>query len=305
MDSIPASTQPLNLSEVDLPRPPLPIAARSTKAIEVVFVVDVSGSMLGTIGSLKANIDSFVEDLEATGQPWKVKIVGFSDVTIGEEIESSGWVTNLAAVRAALDSALTLKDGGDGHESLVDGLANAVNPSDWSSGADVIRKIVAFTDAPSKLPEPASGTLDSIAASAVSKGISIDIFGVPEDPVTADFSGKSGATLKPFAASSDMSSVLGDLSSSFYEEDVFVDLQLVTSYLAQNGATQAALHSLVGRAKTNIINLTAAKSRIIDVDVAQESTLLARSRVLLDAGTVMLSQANQSTETILKLLQLN
>jgi flagellin len=80
---------------------------------------------------------------------------------------------------------------------------------------------------------------------------------------------------------------------------------LVTSYLAQNGATQAALHSLVGRAKTNIINLTAARSRIIDVDVAQESTVLARSKVLLDAGTAMLSQANQSTETILKLLQLN
>jgi flagellin len=39
------------------------------------------------------------------------------------------------------------------------------------------------------------------------------------------------------------------------------------------------------------------------VDVAEESTRLARWNVLVQAGTAMLSQANQSAQTALKLLQ--
>ena len=50
-------------------------------------------------------------------------------------------------------------------------------------------------------------------------------------------------------------------------------------------------------------NLEAAASRITDVDVASESTQLARFNILVQSGTAMLSQANQSAQTALKLLQ--
>jgi flagellin len=53
----------------------------------------------------------------------------------------------------------------------------------------------------------------------------------------------------------------------------------------------------------NKANLEAASSRIVDVDVAAESTQLARWNILVQAGTSMLSQANQSSQTALKLLQ--
>ena len=50
-------------------------------------------------------------------------------------------------------------------------------------------------------------------------------------------------------------------------------------------------------------NLTAAKSGITDVDVAQESTQYARYQILVQAGTSMLAQANSSPQSVLKLLQ--
>ena len=50
-------------------------------------------------------------------------------------------------------------------------------------------------------------------------------------------------------------------------------------------------------------NLTAANSQITDVDVAQESTQYARYNILVQAGTSMLAQANQSPQAMLKLLQ--
>jgi flagellin len=48
--------------------------------------------------------------------------------------------------------------------------------------------------------------------------------------------------------------------------------------------------------------LAAANSRIKDVDVAEESTNLARSGILVQAGTAMLSQANAMPKNVLQLL---
>lgn len=50
-------------------------------------------------------------------------------------------------------------------------------------------------------------------------------------------------------------------------------------------------------------NLTAANSRIKDVDVAQESTQFARYNILVQAGTAMLAQANAMPQSVLRLLQ--
>jgi flagellin len=49
-------------------------------------------------------------------------------------------------------------------------------------------------------------------------------------------------------------------------------------------------------------NLSAANSRIKDVNVAEESTLFARYNILVQAGTAMLAQANATPQSALRLL---
>ncbi len=49
-------------------------------------------------------------------------------------------------------------------------------------------------------------------------------------------------------------------------------------------------------------NITAANSRIKDVDVAEESTAYARYNILVQAGTAMLAQANAAPQAVLRLL---
>ena len=49
-------------------------------------------------------------------------------------------------------------------------------------------------------------------------------------------------------------------------------------------------------------NITAANSRIKDVDVAEESTAYARYNILVQAGTAMLAQANALPQGVLRLL---
>jgi len=50
-------------------------------------------------------------------------------------------------------------------------------------------------------------------------------------------------------------------------------------------------------------NIQSAVSRISDVDVASESTQLAKYNILVQAGTSMLAQANSDPQEVLKLLE--
>jgi flagellin len=80
-------------------------------------------------------------------------------------------------------------------------------------------------------------------------------------------------------------------------------IENVATMRASNGAEQSRLGFASELLTVNKANLEAATSRITDVDVAEESTQLARWNTLVSAGTSMLSQANQSAQTALRLLQ--
>jgi flagellin len=76
----------------------------------------------------------------------------------------------------------------------------------------------------------------------------------------------------------------------------------VATMRATNGAEQSRLGFASEVLTVNKANLEAANSRIVDVDVAEESTQLARWNTLVQAGTAMLAQANGSAQTALRLL---
>jgi flagellin len=85
--------------------------------------------------------------------------------------------------------------------------------------------------------------------------------------------------------------------------DVINDAQdEFASYRAANGAEQNGLGFASELLVVNKANLEAATGRIVDVDVAEESTQLAKWTTLTQAGTAMLAQANQSTALVLKLV---
>jgi len=71
---------------------------------------------------------------------------------------------------------------------------------------------------------------------------------------------------------------------------------------SQNGAEQSRLTFAQDILAVNRVNLEAANSRIMDVDIAKESTNYARLRIIQEAGLAMLAQANTSTFSLLRLL---
>jgi len=84
---------------------------------------------------------------------------------------------------------------------------------------------------------------------------------------------------------------------------VFTDaLQKLATFTAKLGANLSELQHALERNNSMRVNLEQANSRIADVDVAAETTRLAKAKVLVDAGTSALSQANRANDALLKLL---
>ncbi len=138
---------------------------------------------------------------------------------------------------------------------------------------------------------------------------SVDLFGSASltVPVSADSTQTVNITAKDLA---DSASGVGSLTDSGVTSLADIDLsditdaiQRVATMRANNGAEQSRLGFASEVLTVNKANLESANSRIVDVDVAEESTRLARWNVLVQSGTAMLSQANQSSQIALRLLQ--
>ena len=80
-------------------------------------------------------------------------------------------------------------------------------------------------------------------------------------------------------------------------------IRYVSGVRGKLGAYQNRLESTVSSLDITSENMTAAYSRIMDVDMAEEMTNYTTNQVLTQAGTSMLAQANERPSQVLQLLQ--
>ncbi|HYH24097.1 MAG TPA: flagellin, partial [Blastococcus sp.] len=85
-------------------------------------------------------------------------------------------------------------------------------------------------------------------------------------------------------------------------KDIDAALQTVSSIRADLGAKQNRFEHTINNLNVAVENTTTSESRIRDTDMAQEMTNFTRTQILTQAGTAMLSQANQASQGILRLL---
>ena len=80
-------------------------------------------------------------------------------------------------------------------------------------------------------------------------------------------------------------------------------IDAVNTRRATLGAAISRLEHTVDNLENNAVNHAASRSRILDADYAAETTELARTQIIQQAGTAMLTQANQKSQAILQLLK--
>jgi len=172
---------------------------------DIVFLVDVTGSMDPCISALRENIGAFIETLATKDannsspvQDWRGRVIGYRDFIHDKEnwFVNNPFVSDPSALKSQL-SALKAEGGGDEPESLLDALCMVSDfgftergaPSDnlkWRHASEAIRFVVAFTDATyhpkmSRLVKGEKGELDDAMNQMITARIRLSIY-APELP---------------------------------------------------------------------------------------------------------------------------
>jgi flagellin len=85
-------------------------------------------------------------------------------------------------------------------------------------------------------------------------------------------------------------------------ENIDSAISLISNYRSNLGAVQNRLEHSISNIMINKENLGYAESRIRDTDIASETTTFTKEQIMQQAGTAMLAQANQITQSTLQLL---
>jgi flagellin len=148
-----------------------------------------------------------------------------------------------------------------------------------------------------------------VTASSTRDFNGVSMFGSSAINVTVNSEGTSNFAYSAvdLASSTSYTAATGStISTTTAANTALTNVKLAINQLASDratvGANQAALNMYQEQLGTLKDNLYAANSRIKDVDVAEESTNFAKYNILVQAGTAMLSQANSSSQSVLRLL---
>ena len=115
---------------------------------------------------------------------------------------------------------------------------------------------------------------------------------------SANVAGSSSFT----ALAASGTSVLSSTSAASALTDVKAAISDLATHRADVGANMSRLEAESSALAVQKDNVSAARSRIADVDVAQESANFARQQILVQSGTAMLAQANVLPQSALRLI---
>ena len=138
-----------------------PPTVKKAGAADIVFVVDRSGSMGGTINTVRKNVNEFARNLAKDGVAARFGLATYSDEVYGRRLGKTDEGTILTKFNesyftsdpAELEKALAgikIADGGDYAETSSPALTQIVSTYDWSKSPKNKKFVVLLTDAPMK-----------------------------------------------------------------------------------------------------------------------------------------------------------
>lgn len=207
----------------------------------------------------------------------------------------------LAQLATALNTAIDANTGFAQMDAAVDG--DSITFTQEVANAGQIASVGAKTDATSSVSVGSGVTRTTNAGSDT---VSFQIGTNVNQTLSVEF-----GTMKMTAATGN------DLGANFQNDLTvttnanantamgYVDtaIDAVNTRRAALGAAISRLEHTVDNLENNAVNHAASRSRILDADYAAETTELARTQIIQQAGTAMLAQANQKTQSVLQLLK--
>ncbi|MCA9797250.1 MAG: VWA domain-containing protein, partial [Candidatus Eremiobacteraeota bacterium] len=144
-----------------------------TKRVDLVFVLDVTGSMVDELDGVKASIDNFVARFDRHRLDVRVGLLAFGDAFAGEEVQAikvggDFFTRDIDGFRNGL-SKLGVVSGEDPPESSLDALVAA---SRLPFAREAVKVVILITDAPPHVPDRETPSLE--AARLALRSVPID-----------------------------------------------------------------------------------------------------------------------------------
>jgi flagellin len=233
------------------------------------------------------------------------KIVSAEDDIAGQAVSLrfDAQVNRIGATTANVGNAISFNQTQDGF------LKKVAKALDRMSELSVLAQDVTKTDADRTLYNQEFTTLGTYINDLATKDYNgVSLFGGAALQVTVDSDANkfsmSGVNLGAAAYTTATGSTVTTTANA---QAALTNVKAAITQLATNRATIGANISVLNSYNEQLgvlkDNLSAANSRIKDVDVAEESTEFARYNILVQAGTAMLAQANATPQSALRLLQ--
>ncbi|MDZ4767719.1 MAG: vWA domain-containing protein [Chloroflexota bacterium] len=165
------------------------VGAQQTNQLDVVFVVDTTGSMGGFIAGVKSNITSIIAGIAATGADYQVGVIGFGDP---DTQFFQALTADSAAITAGVN-ALYASGGGDTPELTYCGVSRAVEQMAYRGGRRIIILIGDANDKTGCDVAGIAGTSDDTIARANAKAVSVCAIPLTSD-ATPHFTTLASAT---------------------------------------------------------------------------------------------------------------
>jgi flagellin len=266
------------------------VTAPGGSAQTVTLNTDMSGDTVADIATaIDGQLDATITVSESGGQiTFTAATAGAGSVAIGGTnasfITTGGTNTAGAATVAGTAAAYTV-----GTFSIQVGTATAVdvagNYADQQAFADAINSQVSGVYA----------SIDSTNHLVLSSGEALTLSGAG-----ATATGNASAALGGSLNAQNVLSVNGANSTI---QSIDAALTSVSTLRSTLGAIQNRFQSTINSLQGVSENLAASRSRILDTDFAAETAALTRAQILQQAGTAMVSQANQVPQNVLSLLR--
>lgn len=231
--------------------------------------------------------------------------VAVSDTTdlrgIADAINNQSGKTGVTATVSADNSTITLTDA-TGGDILIDNFTTGLGTTTMAATA-----LNADGTAAGATAGVHKATLDDTANAAAISGqvelSSTKLFSVGTDVVTAGtvfFEAAANTSSLNSVAEIDLTTQVGAAAAL---KVIDVALQKISQARSELGAVSNRLDSTISNLTNITVNVEAARSGVMDADFAKESSEMARAKILSQAGTAMLAQANKTSENVLSLLR--
>jgi len=262
--------------------------ATTTKAVDDLVITQVTLRALN-----QANDSIVITDSDGT-------TISITNALIADTPANNYGDATLVHLATAINTAIDATDGFDGMLATVDGNGIIFTQDVAATGKIVsANKITSGVDqgalgAVTRTTEDGSDDVSFQIGSNSAQSVTVDFGDFKMSAVTGNDFGVNFQTDLTISNNTDSNTAMGYIDTA---------ITAVNTRRASLGAAISRLEHAIDNLSNNAVNTEASRSRIMDADYAAESTELARTQIIQQAGTAMLAQANQRAQGVLQLLK--